>query len=517
MEQELEFNAVYPSNGCQAVPMEQNPVVATTEGGENTPTTSPPDSMITVLRAFVEQRRTIVLTLWQHRCTKFSWFFFGFINVASFILGIFLPLATIADPYTVSNEVDDRLLARDICYWGYYLNFAFRYVPQIMLNQSRGRSIGFSIDSAVWNIFANTCNLLSTFLVVYYLSPESLETHGNDRDVVFSLLIILQCTFLLAQCILLDGYSIQRPSPMPLATSFVFVMLCIVYLIIFTTGNVKTTTDETMSNWAMVLHFAYICGTIARFYPQIVRNRKYKVFFGYDAAALCMDLTGGCCLVLYVLFSCPGGIFVNNRNAQCDMGRVAVSAMDQIVLGSASALLSAILLGHCFYYKKFIIFNRRSRYARSYAHSPYQRIWRESPTQILSGGDPNLYNGAAGGRSEIEANKWAYEIDDDGIEEPWEIEDDVAATLGVQDEAERERAREMEMEMERAREIEMEREGEEGTETIDGLTQFLSMFSLSLGAESPPPQVAPSPPRVSALNPQERRGEERDTIDSAAN
>lgn len=308
------------------------------------------------LMGYVRARGNLVQPIWMHRFTLLGVIFSFIIALLAFLLGVFVPTKISprnTDITNISAAVDDYHISRDICYYMAYLGWGTRYIPQMILNNSRGRTVGLCIDGLLWNLLGNGCYMLSTIIDLSFIAPQSKMAQSdseNTKQAAFGCLIFLLSGLLLVQCLAFDSLKFHGFSPIPLSAVAVVILLSIIFLIVLLSSNVTISHFDSISAWVQVLKYVYISCSIMKFVPQIRRNIKYKIFLGYDLMNLFLDFCGGACLILYILFSCPGGAFIRNRNERCVLASMVIDAMPQIVHGSSVCILAITLFVQCVMY-----------------------------------------------------------------------------------------------------------------------------------------------------------------------
>ena len=243
-----------------------------------------------------------VLPLARHRYTSGGVFVSLFVLVVSVFCALFFPLQSAFGVVDSNLAFTRDTFARDCVYYLSRLCWMGRYVPQLMLNCSRGRTVGLSADGVFWDLMATGCNFLATLVEVFYLQtlqPVRVYAAEDTRRVIFAGMTHVLCFSVLLQCF----KSSEGPSPLAKSVFWLMVVLSSIYFAVLLSSNVSISRVATIAGWTQVMSLCYVAFSILRFFPQLRRNHKYRLVLGVDINATILDVVGGVSLVLFVVFS----------------------------------------------------------------------------------------------------------------------------------------------------------------------------------------------------------------------
>ena len=311
------------------------------------------NSCLNGIRTAYLDRRFIVKGLtFGHRTTYTSLLFTLCTLALAVVLALFFPLSTYQNVNSIYNDKSKSQkgglsitpdLPQDICYYLFLVCFMGRYYPQIILNFTRGRTIGLSVDFQLWALMATGCSLLVFILNASVIETSIMASHTGVRDLIFCLNNFIMTCIIILQIWLLDGFELQKPSPLPIGVFFMILLASVVYLVVFLFFGLNDRSDKKniVAQWLSVVEKAGAVFSVARFIPQIRSNRKYNLYLGLDLGGVILDIFGSAGMVLYVIFSYCGVTFKSIN--MCNEILVAMDNVESLALGVISFFLSVTL------------------------------------------------------------------------------------------------------------------------------------------------------------------------------
>jgi len=191
--------------------------------------------------------------------------------------------------------INPLAIASDIIGWIYVLCWSGSFYPQAMMNYSRKRVDGFSIDFATLNVISFGCYAFYTTSFTWneQIRQEYRQRHdGEDssvmlNDVAFSVHAFLLSSITLAQTYYYPRAEGQKLSPWNrgVVTAF-FVLVAADYLLVGM--GVQEPID-------FLYHLSYfkLYVTFAKYVPQAYMNYNRKSTAGFSIENMILDLTGG--------------------------------------------------------------------------------------------------------------------------------------------------------------------------------------------------------------------------------
>ena len=244
-----------------------------------------------------------VLPLARHRYTVGGVLFSLLVLVVSVLCGLFFPLRSGLDVNTSMEISFSRdTFPRDVMYYLSRACWMGRYVPQVMLNESRGRTEGLSAGGVFWDLMATGCNLCATLVEIYFLQPlQPVRVYVSEdtRRVIFAVVTHALCFCVSVQCY----KSLEEISPLAKSVFWLLIVLSAIYFAVLLSSNVSISRVATIAGWTQVMSLLYVAFSMLRFLPQLRRNNKYRLVLGVDINSTILDIVGGVCLILFVVFS----------------------------------------------------------------------------------------------------------------------------------------------------------------------------------------------------------------------
>lgn len=231
-----------------------------------------------------------------------------------------------------------------------------KMLPQIMLNSSRETTLGLNIDYLYWEFLTNLFSLigLTNFLknpkVTFSLVDGSIYSMNmlfliNSFGLFFSL-------FMLYQCYSLDKKN-QRISPFPISFSIVVVLVTVLYMAIWKISDSGTDFWVALAEWQWIFTHLTIGISIFRYFPQILSNKKYKLYIGIDICSVLLTILST--LPILILMAVESFRKFNNPNESGINEWKQVFTENSLIFTNALGitLLNIIIAIQCkIYYKR---------------------------------------------------------------------------------------------------------------------------------------------------------------------
>jgi hypothetical protein len=114
----------------------------------------------------LEKRANHKRMLIFHRTSALSFWFAMLVLGIAFILGAMIKRANIEnpaawDPSDLTNLNTQNIDIYDMLYWITFCSWSGRWYIQAILNFTRGRTIGLSVNYVMWSFLAGVCNALA--------------------------------------------------------------------------------------------------------------------------------------------------------------------------------------------------------------------------------------------------------------------------------------------------------------------------------------------------------------------
>lgn len=284
--------------------------------------------------------------------------------VISIILGLFLGGFLNDGPNYIDSQAQFRWT--QVLSMVTYMCWLTCHYPQVILNFTRGSTLGLNIDMEIWALLEN----MSFF--AYIVGQYERTGDVTYKDSRGSLMLVTACNglalvvIIIAQCYYFDGPKLQIASSLPLACLSMLFVLSGVYLVVFlnTVADVEPSKsgdrrDKVIDLWTTILYYVSIASSIIKFAPQIIRNRKYKIFIGVDLISIGLQWLGAACLL--------AAIFFYQDNFTVSFVDSILSKLDSFIKAGGILTLSGSLLGqYMIYYQDPAILGRRIGHEQAY-------------------------------------------------------------------------------------------------------------------------------------------------------
>jgi hypothetical protein len=227
-----------------------------------------------------------------------------------------------------------------------------KYLPQLILNSTRETTLGLNIDSIYWDILTNIGGLIilynfHTYPDITYSIIDS-SIYGMNALFLLNIFGLFFSLLILYQCKKFDKNN-QKISPFPMSFSLVIVLVSILYFAIWKISE-EGGKDfwVAFADWQSFFTHLTIGLTMFRYIPQIVANRKYKLYIGVDICSVFLTILST--LPILVL------MFVESYNHYPNLNEMTqVFADNSLLFANALVitLLNILLAIQCkIYYKR---------------------------------------------------------------------------------------------------------------------------------------------------------------------
>ena len=324
------------------------------------------------LEARAKHKRRVLF----HRLSPMSFWFAMLILAVAVIIGLFVKRLDVYDlqasldsSLQYASELNEKSINfRDFLYWITYFTWSGRWYVQAVLNFTRGRTIGLSINYVMWSFLAAICQLMG-FIVAKYNKRtigtfDSRSAEVDNKMLVYGANLVFSILVVMYQCWKYDGWHNQTPSALVRGT----IALAITFTAFYVIVNDALINDDVGSQvaigrWIYACEIFSIFCSIVCFIPQILQHRYYKVFIGLDIFHLLFQLLGAISLFLLIIIDTliASGFNVSQENLNQFQTVVSVE-IRQIVQSILIAIMVFIIyIQLCYYWKMPTIEQIRSK------------------------------------------------------------------------------------------------------------------------------------------------------------
>jgi len=267
----------------------------------------------------LEERANHQRKLIFHRTSPLSFWFALLVLCVGAIVGLFVKrltassLANLKD--TVKSSVNDAssfnentINFNDFLYWMTYFCWSGRWYVQALLNFTRGRTIGLSINYVMWALLGETCHLLSVLVAQFdhrsIASFDSRDALIDTKVKIYAWNGVFATLIVALQCWRYDGWNNQTPSALVRGTFLLAVVFTVFYMVI-NMAMLKDSDSSSMAvdRWVYATEILSIFCSVICFVPQFNLHRYYKVVIGVDIFHLLCQLLGALCLFCLIFIS----------------------------------------------------------------------------------------------------------------------------------------------------------------------------------------------------------------------
>jgi len=187
------------------------------------------------------------------------------------------------------------IIVSDILGWTYVLCWSLSFYPQVILNYTRKKVDGYSIDFATLNVISFGCYAVYTINFTWNeeVRQEYRQRHdGEDSSVMPNDVAFAVHAFLLSSITFAQTYYFPRAEGQTLSTynrgviTAFFALATIDYLLV--SSGVQAPID-------FLYHLSYfkLYVTFAKYVPQAFMNYNRKSTEGFSIENMLLDLSGG--------------------------------------------------------------------------------------------------------------------------------------------------------------------------------------------------------------------------------
>jgi len=353
----------------------------------------------------LEERANHQRKLIFHRTSPLSFWFALLVLCVGAIVGLFVKrlaadgLSNIKD--TVKNSVSDAssfnentINFNDFLYWMTYFCWSGRWYVQALLNFTRGRTIGLSINYVMWAMLGEVCHLLSVLVAQYsnrtIASFDSRDAVIDAKMTIYALNGVFAPMLVALQCWRYDGWNNQTPSALVRGTFILAVVFTVFYMII-NMAMLKDTDSSVMAidRWVYAAEIMSIICSVICFVPQFNLHRYYKVVIGVDILHLLLQLLGALCLFCLIFIS----LLKENdfQFGSLSTFREVVTVEIRQVIQSLLIIIAVMVLytQFCFYWKMPTLADIEKKANVPSRNAPLQHIvYTEQERRASIGADP---------------------------------------------------------------------------------------------------------------------------------
>jgi len=280
------------------------------------------DCCFTCLNCFsLEERAKHKRKLIFHRTSPLSFWFALLVLIVGAMVGLFVKRIkangtslsniknTVADSVNDAEGFNEKTINyNDFLYWMTYFCWSGRWYVQAMLNFTRGRTLGLSVNYVMWSLLASTCHLLSVLVAQFngrtIASFDNREAEVDVKIQIYAYNGVISIALVLLQCWRYDGWNNQKPSALVRGT-FILALVFTIFYMVINMAMLKDSDSSSMAidRWVYATEILSIICSVVCFVPQFNLHRFYKVVIGVDICHLVLQLLGALSLFCLIFIS----------------------------------------------------------------------------------------------------------------------------------------------------------------------------------------------------------------------
>lgn len=259
------------------------------------------------LQARANHRRTQIF----HRISPLGFWFAIIILLTAIIVGVFTPhleAINIVEGTAGLDVNSETIDFKSGLFWLVYFTWSMKWYIQAILNFTRGRTTGLSIDYVMWGLVATISQILAVGVAdVNGRTIASFDTRFaviDDKMYWYHINSLASVMIVLFQCWRYDGWNSQRPGALVRATAILAIIFTCFYVVV----NMGIIQDK-MGKEMAITRYIYACEIFAlsisvfKFVPQIIQNHTYSIWIGVDIMALLFEFIGAFALFVLIFYS----------------------------------------------------------------------------------------------------------------------------------------------------------------------------------------------------------------------